>query len=430
MEALSEGPAHELTLAPQGSLVVPASAEPSSVRLSLVIPTYCEAANIGPLALRLVELLEPRLGDTFELIVVDDDSPDRTWEKAASLDIPALRVVRRVGERGLASAVVRGWQVARGDVLAVMDADLQHPPEANFGLFQEMMRGADLAAATRNVGGGGVSDWSFLRRIVSRSAQLIGLLFLPEVFGRLTDPMSGFFMVRRSAIAGIPLSPVGYKILVEVAARGRVRWIGEVPYEFRERAQGETKLTFRICVQYLFHLVRLRWSLSSESSTIRYGLVGILTLALDTLGLYLLSDPARAHWSLLASKLTVAQPAILLAFLLHEAWTFSKTARPAGQIVQRALAFLAVSWLGLVGTTALLLLFVHLGRVDPYFANVIAILLVSKVTHWLNRQITWAQASAPSDAYSDELGPLDAARARRVRQMRGSEFPPPDETEL
>ena len=186
------------------------------VKFSLVIPTYNESKNIPTLVARLAEILEEPTGGSFELIVVDDDSPDRTWEVAEQLATtqPALRVLRRQGERGLSSAVIRGWQVSRGEILGVMDADLQHPPEVNLALLKEIEKGAELAAASRHVEGGGVSDWSMARRVLSRGAQLLGLIVLPGVLGRLSDPMSGYFMVRRSAIEGIELYPIGYKILV------------------------------------------------------------------------------------------------------------------------------------------------------------------------------------------------------------------------
>src|SRR4029079_15713181 len=130
----------------------------------------------------------------------------------------------RVGERGLSTAVVRGWQVARGEILGVMDADLQHPADVNLRLLHEIDRGADRATASRHVEGGGVSDWSLTRRILSRGAQLLGLLVLPAVLGRLTDPMSGYFMIRRSKLAGVKLDPLGYKILIEVVARCKPAW--------------------------------------------------------------------------------------------------------------------------------------------------------------------------------------------------------------
>src|SRR5262249_28081725 len=158
------------------------------------------------------------LSGRYELIVVDDDSPDGTWAVALRLADrhPALRVMRRRGEKGLSTAVVRGWQAARGDVLGVIDADLQHPPEAVERLWAEMARGADLATGSRHVSGGGVSHWSAVRRALSRAAQLLGLCVLPGVVGRVSDPMSGYFMVRRSAIAETTLSPLGYKILIGV----------------------------------------------------------------------------------------------------------------------------------------------------------------------------------------------------------------------
>lgn len=130
--------------------------------LSLVIPTFNEAENIQPLLLQLNELLDRALADRYELIVVDDDSPDRTWALAEQLQpkLPMLTVLRRQGDRGLATAVVYGWQRAQGEILGVIDGDLQHPPETLLALIQTMQAGADLAVASRNVSGGGVSDWS------------------------------------------------------------------------------------------------------------------------------------------------------------------------------------------------------------------------------------------------------------------------------
>jgi dolichol-phosphate mannosyltransferase len=253
---------HALVACPGGPLTVPASGPRSdpAVRLSVVIPTWNERQNIAELVRQLSDALAPELGTEYELIVVDDNSADRTWEAAASLtgQYPHLRVVRRQGERGLSSAVIRGWQVARGDVLAVIDGDLQHPPEVMARLWNAMDPTIDLVVASRNVAGGGVSDWSIDRRMLSRGAQLLGQICLPGVVGRVADPMSGYFMVRRNAIANTPLSPRGYKILIEVLARGDCRNIGEVGYVFRERSRGSSKVTWQIYLQYLQHLWALR----------------------------------------------------------------------------------------------------------------------------------------------------------------------------
>jgi dolichol-phosphate mannosyltransferase len=172
--------------------------------LSLIVPTYNERQNIVNLVQILCGLLEANLADRYELIIVDDDSPDRTWELAQSLTLeyPQLRVIRRQQERGLSTAVIRGWQAARGDILGVIDGDLQHPPEVLLKLVKEIEEGADLAAASRHTEGGGVSSWSAIRRFLSRGAQVLGLVLLPGVLGRVSDPMSGYFLVRRQAIIG------------------------------------------------------------------------------------------------------------------------------------------------------------------------------------------------------------------------------------
>ena len=198
LEATPEGP---LRIPLQGDGAAVASANPqgggqtSTLALSLVIPTFNEGQNLAPLVARLTRLLDPMLPNDYELIVVDDDSPDRTWEQALTLGqtLPQLRVLRRCHERGLSSAVIRGWQVARGRILGVIDADLQHPPEVILPLWQGMQAGADLAVGSRHVDGGGVSQWSLTRRMLSRGAQTLGLLVLPQVVGRVSDPMSGFF---------------------------------------------------------------------------------------------------------------------------------------------------------------------------------------------------------------------------------------------
>ncbi|HEX3596807.1 MAG TPA: glycosyltransferase, partial [Polyangiaceae bacterium] len=319
-----------LVSTPTGDLVVPLAPPDGTppLRLSLVVPTYNEAKNLPVLVGQLEALFDPVLGDAYELIVVDDDSADRTWEVALALaeTHPKLRVMRRSMERGLSTAVIRGWQVARGEVLAVMDADLQHPPEVNLALLREIERGAELAAASRHVEGGGVSDWSLARRLLSRGAQVLGLLVLPGVLGRLTDPMSGYFMIRRSKLANVKLDPLGYKILIEVVARAKPAWIGEVGYVFRERTEGESKVTSRLYVQYLIHLLKLRMVTLPESAFFKFCVVGASGVLVDMGLLFLLSDPRMLGLGLTRSKLVAAETAIVSNFLLNDFWTFRQTA--------------------------------------------------------------------------------------------------------
>ncbi|NJM77743.1 MAG: glycosyltransferase, partial [Acaryochloridaceae cyanobacterium RU_4_10] len=158
----------------------PSPASWGIVRVSIVIPTFNEGENLPELVRILSQRLAQTLFESYELIVVDDNSPDRTWKLAEALmeEYPQLQVVRRTQERGLSSAVVRGWQVARGDILGVIDGDLQHPPELASKLLRAIEEGADLAIASRHVTGGGVSEWSLRRRFLSRGAQILGLILL------------------------------------------------------------------------------------------------------------------------------------------------------------------------------------------------------------------------------------------------------------
>src|SRR5947209_15590222 len=167
---------------PRGPLGVDPGREPP-IRLSLIVPTYNESHNLEKLLRQLTAVLEPSLAGEYEILVVDDDSPDGTWAIAMRLAErwPAVRVMRRRAEKGLSTAVIRGWQAARGEFLAVIDADLQHPPEIAGELWDAVAAGADLSVGTRHSGGGGVSDWSAMRRALSRGAQLVGLCVLPSV---------------------------------------------------------------------------------------------------------------------------------------------------------------------------------------------------------------------------------------------------------
>jgi dolichol-phosphate mannosyltransferase len=373
------------------SNVVPLGLGNSPILLSLVLPTYNESKNIPKIVNILSQTLDQAIPNAYELIVVDDNSPDRTWEIAAELmpEYPQLRVMRRTEERGLSTAVIRGWQAARGEVLGVIDADLQHPPDLLLKLWGEIARGGDLAVASRHVEGGGVSDWSPIRRILSRGAQTLGLIILPEVIGRVSDPMSGYFMVRRSCIAGRTLSPVGYKILIEVVARGRVPWIGEVGYVFQERQEGESKVTSKQYVDYLRHLVRLRFSLGPIARFFRFGLVGFSGVFVDLGIFYLLRSQGMG---LTSSAAISGELAIINNFLWNDFWTFGDIARRQPgkrQRIKRLIKFNIICLAGLVLNVLIVNFFFNFLGINEYVAKLIAIAAVTVWNFWLNLKLSW-----------------------------------------
>lgn len=390
---------------PTGSLVVPVLTPPprpgkggwqppTQPWLSLIIPTYNERDNVLGLIQQLSRSLDQELPGDYELIVVDDNSPDDTWKLLQDVlpVYPQLRVMHRQQERGLATAVVRGWQAAQGQILGVIDGDRQHPPEVLVQLLTAVEAGADLAVASRNTDGGGVSTWSLSRRILSRGAQLLGLLLLPGVISRVSDPMSGYFLIRRAAIAGYGLSPCGYKILIEVLGRGQIGRIAEVGYVFQERQQGESKVTWRQSLDYLQHLLRLRLSLGHLDRFWRFGLVGLSGVFVDMTVLYLLSDPTALGWGLTRSKVVAAELAILNNFFWNDRWTFQDISRQQQswpQQFKRLIKFNLICALGLFLNVILLNLLFNLAGLNRYLANLIAIALVTLWNFWVNLKLSW-----------------------------------------
>lgn len=224
---------------------------PKTVTLvSIVVPTYKEAEGLPALAEQTFAALS-KAPISGEMIIVDDNSPDGTGEVAEELArrFP-IRVIHRPGKLGLASAVMDGFATAKGDVLGVMDADLSHPPS----LLTEMIaaiveRGADLAVASRHVPGGGVKNWPRRRQAISSFANL-----LARPVTSIHDATSGYFLVRRQAIEGVRLEPVGFKIGLEIMVKANYRTWEEVPYVFTDRRYGQSKFNNREVLNYLRHL--------------------------------------------------------------------------------------------------------------------------------------------------------------------------------
>jgi dolichol-phosphate mannosyltransferase len=141
--------------------------------------------------------------------------------------------------------------------VGTINADFQHPPEVVAPMVRAL-EGADLVVASRYVEGGGMGNWRWYRRLTSWAAHAFGVAVLPQVFGRISDPLSGCYMVRRAAIAGVELHPLGFKTLMEVTVRGRIGQVRECGFQMRDRERGRSKAGMRHTVEYLRHLIRLR----------------------------------------------------------------------------------------------------------------------------------------------------------------------------
>ena len=232
----------------------------SRTKLGLAIPTLNEADNMQPLLERLSVALA-RVPIEYELIVVDDDSSDGTAEVArdyAKRD-PRVRVFVRRGKRGLAGAVLHGWGQTDANLLGVIDADLQHPPQVLPKLIEPVMNGNDIAIASRYLGSqdNGLSDWNKLRALISRAGILVTAPLQKKKNINVKDPLSGCFIVRRECIEGVDLQPEGFKLLLDILIRSRVQRAVEFPFHFGLRHAGKSKADFRVAFAYLNLLGKL-----------------------------------------------------------------------------------------------------------------------------------------------------------------------------
>jgi dolichol-phosphate mannosyltransferase len=226
-------------------------------KLGLVIPTLNEAGNIPVLLNRIHQSLSTA-GIDYEILVVDDNSQDGTADvvnECAEKD-SRVRLFVRKGARGLAGAVIHGWEHTDADLLGVIDADLQHPPEVLPSLLEPVLADADIAIASRYAHGNGVGEWSRFRLFVSR-AGILATAPLQRKDLRVKDPLSGFFVVRRECIEGLELQPEGFKILLEILVKGRIRKAVEVPFQFGNRHAGKSKADFKVALQYFSLLGKL-----------------------------------------------------------------------------------------------------------------------------------------------------------------------------
>lgn len=217
-------------------------------KISIVVPSYNERDNVA----NLVEQIDAALAGIDHEILFVDDSTDDTPEVIAGISEtkPHVRVKHRTEEKGLATAVILGFQLAEGDYLAVMDADLQHPPKILRPMYAALESGADFCIPSRFIPGGDDGGLNLYRKFVSGTARYIGKILLPSL-RKITDPTSGLFMFRKEAIANADLRPVGWKIMVEVLAMADYHTVVEIPYAFQQRTSGESKLSSKVTLQYI-----------------------------------------------------------------------------------------------------------------------------------------------------------------------------------
>ncbi len=383
-------------------------ADPLTPVVSVITPTYNEAENL-PI---LVQRLHEALGEIpHEIVVADDDSPDRTWEVAEHLaaDDPSITVMRRFHDPGLSASVLDAMTVARGDTLAVIDADLQH----DTSILPEMVRlvtddTADVVVGSRSTSGGGYGDWSAGRRLVSWVATLIARLLLRVP---VSDPMSGYFVVSRRAYehTASGINPQGFKILLEFIGRDRTLRVQEVGYEFSNRIHGETKLNRSVIRSYLLGVAELRVGRQINPTFVLYVLVGLIGLLVNSVAFWI------AEWigfpmittglneeidPIATSFIFSVQLSILALFVMNNEFTFWEV-RYRGWSRLPALAVYEV--MSLVGTGVHVAVFTFLqqsgfllsflGGATRVVHNLIGAVVALIINWYLNTTYLWRRRS-------------------------------------
>jgi dolichol-phosphate mannosyltransferase len=290
-------------------------------RQTVVVPTYNERDNVAELLTRLSGVLPA--GDT-EIVFVDDstdDTPDVIRAASAGCAIPVTVHHRDKPVGGLGGAVVEGLRMARGAWVVVMDGDLQHPPEVVPQLVAAGVRdGADVVVASRYAEGGsrgGLADR--YRRFVSACSTVATKLFFRTALTQISDPMSGFFAVRRSSLETGDLRPLGYKILLELMVRNRPGRVVEVPYTFQPRYAGESKSTVQEGLRFLRHVAVLRAG-DTRLRLFAYGLVGVSGLLPNLFAIWVLSGLVGVHYlpaAIIANQVAITWNFVLTEMLFH-----------------------------------------------------------------------------------------------------------------
>ncbi len=356
------------------------------VNLSVIVPTRNEMHNVHPLLKRVYQATK---GLNVEVIFVDDstDQTPEVIEVEAKRSPLAVSLIARPLERrnGLGKAVVEGMRMAKADWICVMDGDLQHPPEVIPQLLQHAYEtNSTLVAASRLTEGGSTDGLSFRRKIVSYVLAFASRLLFSKQLRQVTDPLTGFFLFRRDAVNPNDLQPEGFKILLEVLVRSPRLRVSEIPFEFAERHDGQSKASSSEALRLFRQMLRL--SISSQANLLRFILVGFTGLVVNTLLMYLFTDGFNLLY--VFSAILATQGSSLWNFALTETWVFGKR-KQDGKMPIRLLGYMLVNNTALAIRGPILVVFVSWFGFHYLTANVISLGILTIIRYMISDRLIW-----------------------------------------
>lgn len=349
--------------------------------LSIIIPTFNEKDAIIPTIESVLKVI-PK-GTKFEIIVADDNSPDKTWDivnkKFSKKDnIYAIRRIK--GIKGLSPSVIDGFNHAKGDYFLVMDADGQHD-QSKIPEMLKHIKNNDVVLGSRFIPGGSVKGWSKKRIFISKTAALMAK---PLLYSKVNDPMSGFFMIQKKAFDEVKnkINPQGYKIMLDILFALPNAKIHEVAYSFGLREQGESKLGSKVIVDYIIMLIKQAFK--KYNKFIKFCFVGASGVVVNVGLLYLLTE--YASWYYLASSAFAIEVSIVTNFLLNNWWTWKKKNKG---FISRFFKFNLVSLIALVVNMGVLLFFTEIVGLWYILSNLIGIAVATIINFSLNDKWTF-----------------------------------------
>ncbi|WAH38910.1 glycosyltransferase [Alicyclobacillus dauci] len=352
--------------------------------LSIVIPSYNERDNIRPIVSRIHEALRDAFVD-YDIWFIDD-STDETVDVLQEVEQvdERVHVHHRNDARGLASAVVDGFELARGTYVIVMDADLQHPPELLPNIYKHLKDGTDIVIPSRFVHGGSDGGLGPFRKFVSWIARVMGQIALRRL-RKISDCTSGFFGLRKEILKNADLDPIGWKILIEVLVKGTYKTVHEIPYEFLARDAGESKMSLREQWNYFRHLLRLVSQSPSDRRFILFCVIGASGVVVNMIALAVLKY--LVHMNDVVASVIASLVAMASNYIWNDQITWRQTTSDRSWNVKLPL-FVAISLVGIAITTLVMRGLRDL-HVPVLIGQAVGILISTVWSYTMNNRLTW-----------------------------------------
>jgi dolichol-phosphate mannosyltransferase len=363
--------------------------------LTVIIPTFNEEANIRNIVMA-VDAVFHENSLHGQILVVDDKSSDATISIVQELKRQKenVEILVREKDHGLSQSVADGFSHAASEVFIVIDADFSHPPVLIPRMYDEIRQGNDIVIGSRYMEGGGIKKWPLKRRLISIGATFLGRLLFPDI----TDPVSGFFAVKKEVVEKAPLKPRGYKILLEVLGKGTWEKDREIPFEFIDREIGSSKLKIKTIIEYALQVTDITlYSFSHHHSAawrewkrvFKFGMVGFTGIVVNLAVLTILMVAGISGYIALFFAIILA---ILNNFIWNDLWTFSDSARRmVTSSWERLRLFYIVSAGGAVINYGVAILLTYSVGMKIDLADLIGILIGFVWNFLINRRYTWGR---------------------------------------